>query len=536
MAKMLRRRYQLIVLAVRLVTVGRDGDSVELALERANGDDGPFSKWSLPLDAGQLTENLLKVRGDDSGRKVHEFFSRVAAEIDQVLDSIGHEGPLWIHLVKPYGLLGGVAWEKLLKKSSHPLLRLPDALASKPLATPNKLNVVLCAGLAKCPAKDAPVLTEIVAQSILQLLPKRDVHIWVFANTGDQADFNQLTSLASRVHVVDPMAWPGSLMSTSSLASTSGATGPVHPWLEWMEWTMSAIEVDVVHFLCDGYLASEGGQLAFSGTPHNREAPSPFVGAAELSQFMLRIGAWSLAFTAPPLNPSALGLRVLCDRFAQTRPGPVMYHALKDDFDARQLEDAYAFLYLSDYTVIQTMPAIALCCQPELVAACARRARAAELFPPGPPIASVGKGADAPPDFGSSFQKKPGIVTTLTTRRSRDEQSDEFESLTPIVPAIPGYNPEIGYGGIDEQSHDNSKLPAFSTPSLQPEPNQMQAVIPAWLGPGQRFVEAKLFEMQLEENARSAFSTQETPEKAGMESGLNDIQAALRSLSVKGIL
>jgi hypothetical protein len=55
-----------------------------------------------------------------------------------------------------------------------------------------------------------------------------------------------------------------------------------------------------------------------------------FVGSAELSAFLTRIGAWSVSFSVAPENFSVLGLRLLTDQVARQRVGPVMLHDMSD--------------------------------------------------------------------------------------------------------------------------------------------------------------------------------------------------------------
>jgi hypothetical protein len=86
--------------------------------------------------------------------------------------------------------------------------------------------------------------------------------------------------------------------------------------------------VDAVHFLAHGYLAAEQGALALAESPtENRDdAWARFIGSAELSAFLTRIGAWSVSFSVAPMNFSVLGLRLLTDQLARQRVGPVMLH------------------------------------------------------------------------------------------------------------------------------------------------------------------------------------------------------------------
>ena len=64
---------------------------------------------------------------------------------DWVRDQLGPDDVLWLHLVKPYGALGAVPWERHLQPEiGIPLLRLPDALPD-PDRSGSRFHVALCA-------------------------------------------------------------------------------------------------------------------------------------------------------------------------------------------------------------------------------------------------------------------------------------------------------------------------------------------------------------------------------------------------------
>ena len=117
------------------------------------------------------------------------------------------------------------------------------------------------------------------------------------------------------------------------------------PWLHWMEGELGEQAVDAVHFLCPGYFQNERGSLALARSPVENvdESWSHFIGAPELCTFLNDLGAEAVILGAPYGNVWALGLRLLADELAWTRPGPVMLYETQSH--PQDVSQAYAFLF-----------------------------------------------------------------------------------------------------------------------------------------------------------------------------------------------
>ena len=395
MAMLLKRQFSLVALVVELETRGRSA-MVGLTLE-ATEEGQANALWSATFEAEQIGLTPRITGGQpDAGVSGIALPDGVARAIGGALHEQGYEGALWLHLVKPYGVLGALPWERLLADCGHAVLRLPDALAQAAVETPETLNVILCASRPRSEEHfSIPACLAVMAEKIVGAVTGRDVRVYIFADLECTQEITRRLNAAglmdSHVVVFDPQSSRDYKMPRGARGDARTAMA-ASPWLQWMAKSMDGRSVDVVHFLCHGYMADRSGSLAFAESPVLNDDPQwcRFVGGDELSRFLIGLGAWSVAFTAPQHNYSPLGLRALADEFAQVRPGPVLHHEIADDPDFEQLVAAYRLIYSNERISPAPMPAIALCCQPAMVAGM-RQARATPTRSRG-----VGSGAGAP--------------------------------------------------------------------------------------------------------------------------------------------
>ena len=431
---LLKRQFSLVALVVELETRGRTA-TVRLTLE-ATVDGEARALWSTSLEAEQIGLTPRITGGQpNAGVAGIVLPDEVSRAIGSALLEHGYGGPLWLHLVKPYGVLGALPWERLLVNCGHAILRLPDALAEAAVETPETLNVILCASRPRSEEHfNIPACLAVMAEKIVRAVSGREVRVYVFADLECTKEITQRLDavglIGSHVIVLDPEGSRDYKLQRSDRGASRAAMAG-SPWLQWMAKSMDGRSVDVVHFVCHGFMADHSGSLAFAESPVLNADPQwcRFVGGDELSCFLIGLGAWSVAFTAPQHNYSPLGLRALADEFAQVRPGPVMHHESADDPGFEQLAAAYRLMYSNERISPGPAPAIALCCQPALVAG-VRRARAAPTRTRGAGSPAAASAPDIPAWMASAHrfdeQKEYEIRRTqktnqaYTTRSQRD--------------------------------------------------------------------------------------------------------------------
>jgi hypothetical protein len=281
--------------------------------------------------------------------------------------------PLWLHLVKPSGFLGALDWEgALVPALGRPLLRLPDFLES-PRENREVLDVALCCSEPVSePQLDPPTLLANIAQAVLagSRRPRTTIHLFA-----DQMHFDALRRRFAgepRVAVHDPETarQHGTLERGASLPSEP--SGLRNPWLLWMRDSMRGRSLDAVHFVVHGYLADERPALALAESPlSNRDRrDARYVGVNELAAFLTQTGAWSTVFSSPPANYSDGGLRLLADTLAQSRPGPLLYHAMQHGTHwqpLHELQALYGFLYAPEPVPVPPQSNWFAYCQPAIV-------------------------------------------------------------------------------------------------------------------------------------------------------------------------
>lgn len=473
---LLKRQFSLVALVVELETLGRTA-LVRLALEATEYGEARVL-WSTALEAQQIGLTPRITGGQpDAGVDGIVLPDEVSRAIGGALLSEGYDGPLWLHLIKPYGVLGALPWERLLVNCGHAILRLPDALAEAAVETPETLNVILCASRPRSEENfNIPACLALMAEKIVRSVSGREARVYVFADLECTQEITQRLNtvglIDSHVIVIDPER-SRDYKLVRSVQPASRVSTATSPWLQWMTKSMGGRSVDVVHFVCHGYMADHGGSLAFAESPVLNDDPQwcGFVGGSELSRFLIDLGAWSVAFTAPRHNYSPLGLRSLADELAQVRPGPVMHHESADDPDFKQLGDAYRLMYSNERISPEPAPAIALCCQPALVAGM-RRARA-----------------------------------SITLSRAA------FGKV--------GTDAEVSAISMDA-AVDGAAKPVLD--------------IPAWMASAHRFVEQKEYEIRRTRKTNQSYTTRSQQDLEGAARGVDEIKLTLERLMKKGVL
>lgn len=371
MAEALKRAYNLVALKISFNLAG-DEASVSCELQvTENHSPSTVDSWTISANEIGCPEILTEEQifgHSNPFRKPDGLVNDLRKWIERLQP---FEGPLWLHFVRPYGLLGLAPWERWFNTLPIPVVRLPDVISDPPRETPATLDVLICTSSPR--AKDEIESENYVVRLIRQVIqkhPRSKVGFDVFTDwervgqTQEILDKVGLLGSVVRVHPPDQAASYAVPRRTGTISDS--VLDLENPWLLWMRNAIKGRSVDMVHFICHGYFNGDRGALAFAQSPtHNEDTKwSRFVGKRELSTFLTQVGAWATAISSPAENYSDAGLRLLADALAQDQPCAVLYHDWLADPDGRQLGDAYQFLFQEEPGMPPRADALFLYSQP----------------------------------------------------------------------------------------------------------------------------------------------------------------------------
>jgi hypothetical protein len=377
MAEKLKREFDIIVLKVELLSLPSGQSNVRFTLQcKVEGD-----LTDVLTQLGDTGTMGLRSRSGSGIKRVKLHAKLPAALISELRlwfmqETDGHR-PLWVHLVAPYGPLRFVPWERILGEAlGVPILMLPDFIFPPPRETADVLEVVLCASAPiGC---EAALIYETLQKTVDRIIESeaRRMRIHVFLDSWSKSDLEERWKIRGWLgktvilHSHEMVEKYVTQDLSSHLLDSAGMLRS--PWLLWMREALRGRAVDIVHFICHGYLTRDNGAILFAQSPLERTdrfLAGP-VGFNELQTFLTQVGAWSTVFSSVPDNFSEIGLRALADEIAQNRPGPLMMYDVSLDGEGRSLAEAYRFLYsISRPQPPPQSTAVFIYCQPYLAPA-----------------------------------------------------------------------------------------------------------------------------------------------------------------------
>ncbi|WP_371501869.1 hypothetical protein OG871_33185 [Kitasatospora sp. NBC_00374] len=371
MAVHLRAEHDLPALRIRLASAGRAGlTRVEFQAVRGLGSPAPAAtcqSGDLGLPARLSPTDQLP---DEGFRLPDEVLHALGPALDALGPAAGQpQDAVWLELANPRGYLHLVPWEQLLAPLGRPVLRLPQhVLRAQPPS--DTLEIAICAG--SPPARAGAATTSALLERLTGLWIKHSghhVHIHLFTDLAGYLEVAEwATCMAPYLVVHDPHD-AARFMGPRGTSLTADPGELVNPWLRWIRDALQRRALDVVHFVTDGYLADGRGAIAIAGTPllGPGQAPSAFVGSAELCTLLAQVGAWCLVVNGAPGNPSGAGLRELADAVAAARPGLVMVDEHDLDEDGRHLAATVTMVVGGGSAVTGAMPGVVCWAHPRFV-------------------------------------------------------------------------------------------------------------------------------------------------------------------------
>jgi hypothetical protein len=375
MAQEIQRMYGLPVVALRLgEEYGWPGVDVSL-VDNRDGTQHVLGRQFFTLDAFGFNHGWddvsvpLAVPG--------ALTAWVAQWADSMLPRTGSAATVWLHLVKPYGYLGAVPWERDLQPAlSRPLLRIPDAFPTQDRAS-RFFDVAI---IATTPAPEGPSsaldLAPAVAQALAEGVGER-LRLHVFADLEARAMLRQrLEGLKVRSSTVYDL-------DAEHAAEPPGEVR--NGWLRWVRRAMTGSNLDAVHFVVHGNALDQDGAILTTLEPDSPTRPWPVsVQSGELRTFLNQVGALVAGFSRPRGNYSDFGLRRLVDDLSAVRSGPVLLHDPELDPGSTALADCYRFLTWPTPSEPPSSPGLTLMAQPR------------QVYPAGSSSLTTSRGDDLP--------------------------------------------------------------------------------------------------------------------------------------------
>ena len=357
MAEQLQAEFSLPVLKVRQSMEKRGPVAFCQLVVNTEGEQRVVaSRSDLLADFGFVT------RTDDSSELELAVPRQIVAWVaDWVNDTLAPDAVLWLHLVKPYGQLGAVPWERDLQPGfPSRILRLPDVLPA-PARSTSTFRLALCA---TAPAPEGPSTAAMMGPAIARAIadgigPSLRLEVFGDLEAHEMLE-RDLANLGCPVEVHIPDAGFDQRYDDEATSQNR--------WLWWMRRVIAPGSVDAVHFVVHGALFGEEGAVLTPWSPTNEYRSTPqYVTARDLRQFLTAVGALTVGFSAPDDNYSDFGLRFLADDLGARRAGPVIFH--DPQLDGIVLGDAYRFLASQEPDIPPRSPGLFIYAQPSRVGA-----------------------------------------------------------------------------------------------------------------------------------------------------------------------
>ncbi|WP_375778888.1 hypothetical protein ACE103_07415 [Bradyrhizobium sp. ma5] len=270
--------------------------------------------------------------------------------------------PLWLDLVRPYGFLGILPWERVLSELLvRPVFRLPDFLA-RPRENTDVLEAAILFDPPPSIAPDSAVdQLKLIVSELLAGSPRVQTRIHVFASAPcAKVLANPSVKLDKRVNVHT---------ANESTRAAAERSNFVSPWFDWICAALEGRSLDAVHFVCRTRATESSAVLLLSRSPHDTEAQTlAAIEIADVGAALARVGAWTAMFSPPAGDIDDGAMAFVADTLAQSRPGSVLFHLARPDC-AHDLRETFRFLFSPEPAHPPKLANGFLYCQPESVAA-----------------------------------------------------------------------------------------------------------------------------------------------------------------------
>ena len=300
-------------------------------------------------------------------RAMRKWDYRIPEElIEFVKRHVPDARPLYLAFDSPYGYLPAVQWELLATSAlGRPIVRLgPNSV--RPMLAEPVMDVAYCCSL-PCHAGISPavVATDFIRQLPRELPDQARLHVFTHRTLSSllQRKIESL-GVARAVTIYEapePTACPIKSVN-QTLTDLPEVSQIQNPWLIWMRDALAHVSVDVVHFVCSGYLGRTKAGLRLADAPLDTDefGCTEIVSTREIAMFLQQVGAWSVAFSSPPFNSCDIGLRMLFHEIAGMVSGPTAFHDIAADTNSDALGLLYRYVFVPEIGAMPSSPALAL--------------------------------------------------------------------------------------------------------------------------------------------------------------------------------
>lgn len=275
---------------------------------------------------------------------------------------------LWLKLVRPYGFLGLIPWERSLDDCfDRPLLRLPD-FPERPSERTDILETAIIVDPAPGTSQlDIVRRVRVVTESILGGSSRTTTRVHIFTRVDWIPTLGVLAN-DPRVTVHNPIVELPSRAENSETQLSDALPLRSAAWSGWIAGTLAGRGLDAVHLICRTQWSDAGADLLLSNSPRQDEKTGVLqaLDPEELNLLLNRAGAWAIIFL-PETQVQQRSTAYFADAFAQRRPGAVLFHLLENDNQTASFSAACRVLFNPQYLHAPRLGDGFLYCHPRFI-------------------------------------------------------------------------------------------------------------------------------------------------------------------------
>jgi hypothetical protein len=333
-----------------------EGTNVVSSADKHESEEVSF-QWELP-------SHLFKSK--DGFILPDELCTTLNARIER-LEEPGASRPIWLRLIRPYGFLGLVPWERGIATSLvRAVLRLPE-FPMRPVERTDVLENVLIVDPGTADPLDITPRVRTLVESILRNSTRTVTRVHIFASASwikHMPDFKGLQMVSIYEPTEDELETD--LLEASRNNQTD--TDSIAPWIKWVVDTLSGRGIDALHWIGRANLSETGPKLLLRATPSNKIAIVPDIEITldDACLLLNRMGAWSISL-APAAPQHAEPITSAADELGHRWSGAVVYLGHHTQLELGDIVAACRLLYAVDSTETPSLRASFVYCHPSFL-------------------------------------------------------------------------------------------------------------------------------------------------------------------------